>query len=305
MTNHLQLPVVITPTRAEAGARCHRRHFLGDILNRARYYSASLEFGSLVHAGVAAHWLGRDWHSALAHEWQTRFEANPQVSQESVSLQMAEAMLEYYVANATIAGPFTDQGDWQRVDVEQRFEVPMDDCVLSFQADRIVYNKAEDWLVVVDLKTAARLDQRWERNWETSLQMKLYKASLRKVFQTEGRIDVVIEGLLKHVPSSIRHYVCPDWSQGLLDEAVRNALTIAKLDEDVIQHAQEVNEDLTLGAINLAKAEELAVEFTPVNYGDCYSYNVECPFRRICTADIPERVGILRGEFFEGTGEEY
>lgn len=313
--SHLELPVVITPTRAELGARCHRRHFLSDVLGKARYFSASLEFGSVVHAGAAAFWLGRDWNEAVRLEWGKRFDANPQVSQESVSLQMATAMMEHYVKNAKIAGPFSDQGIWKRVDVEQRFEIPLRDLTLSFQCDRMAYNADENWLVVVDTKTAARLDPRWDRQWETSLQMKLYKAGAKHVFATGGRVDVVVEGLLKHVPSDLRYYACPDWSDGMLAEAAHNAYVIADMDRDLIEQAStepalvipvhrnhKLEPDVKL-VPNQQRAEELAVRFTPVNYMDCYSYNVECPFRRICTADIDERVGILRGEYFETEGE--
>src|SRR5687767_3476499 len=123
--HHLQLPVVITPSRAELGARCHRRHFLSDVLSKTLYSSPSLEFGSLLHAGGAAHWLKKDWRSVIMNEWNTRFEMTS-VSQESVSLEMAMAMMEYYAKNAELAGPFQNAADdWVLVDVEQRFNMPL------------------------------------------------------------------------------------------------------------------------------------------------------------------------------------
>lgn len=309
---HLSLPVVITPTRAELGARCHRRHVLSDVLSKARYASASLEFGSLIHAGVAQHWLGRDWRKVIQDEWTTRFEQSD-VSQKDVSLELAMAMMENYVATAQIAGPFTDQGDWQRVDVEQRFEIPLRDSILSFQCDRMVYNKAENWLVVVDSKTAGRLDARWDRQWETSLQMKLYKGGARTVFATGGRVDVVVEGILKDLPSTLRYYVCPDWSDALIAEAAFNAHMIAEMDAEVLVAGMDVAynvsrpvqvPDKTL-KVNQSKVEEIAVTMTGVNYNDCFSYGIECPFRRLCVADVSERVALLRGEYIDKQGEEY
>lgn len=298
--NHLQLPVVITPTRAELGARCHRRHFLSDVLCKSLYSSPSLEFGSLIHAGGSSHWLGKDWESVIKSEWKTRFETTA-VSQESVSLEMAMAMMEYYVANAKLAGPYQDAADdWVLVDVEQRFEMPVKEHLLSFQMDRIVYSKSQNWLVIGDIKTAARLDKRWERQWEKSLQMKLYRLGSQTVFGHDGKLDVFIEGLYKHVPSKIQYYSCPEWSPALLGEAAFNAVNIASLDREIIEACQ-IGDD----TFSLERAEELAVRYTAVNYGDCFSYGVECPFHRICVADVDERVGILRGEFTEKIEEDY
>lgn len=300
----LQLPVVITPTRAELGARCHRRHFLADILGKARYVSPSLAIGSVGHTGFAGHWLNQDVRGLMADEW-----VKQKLDDSSkISLKTLEAILDQYAREAKLAGPFQDQGDWKLVDVEQRFEIPLKDTKLSFQCDRIVYDKAQNWLVVVDSKTAGRLDARWDKQWELSLQMKLYRAGVKHVFDTGGRIDIVVEGVLKDVPSVIRYYVCPEWSDGILAEAAHNAYVIAGMDKDVIeQGSNEVAgvDGVLTKVIDLAKIEQLAVNFTPVNYMDCYSYGVECPFRRLCTANVEERVPILHGEYFDNEEESY
>jgi len=314
----LNLPVVITPSRAELGTRCHRRHFLNDALCRVRGTSASLEFGSVIHAGAFAYWLKRDWREAITNEWNTRFEGpvTPDFA-DKLSLEMALAMGEFYVNNVKLAGPYQEAADdWQLVDVEQRFEIPIKDAVLSFQCDRLVYSKSQDWLLVGDLKTAGRLDARWEKQWETSLQMKLYAAGTKTVFDHYGQVSVFIEGLYKHVPSDIRYFACPDWSQGLLQEAIFNAHNVAQMDEEILIRGHEaqlvvpVHRDHTLTPEkrmmpNVEKIEELAVRYTPVNYGDCYSYNQECPYRRICVADLEERVGILRSEYTVKEVEDY
>src|SRR5258708_30891932 len=59
LMSKLQLPIVVTPTRVELANRCHRRHFLSDILGKARYFSPSLEFGTVMHSAFAAHWMNQ------------------------------------------------------------------------------------------------------------------------------------------------------------------------------------------------------------------------------------------------------
>ncbi len=232
----VQLPVVITPTRAELAARCHRRHFLSDILGKARYVSPSLGMGTVMHTGFSSHWLyvrgdkTSDWHKSISEEWQKQ-----KIEHEGLTLALAEAMMKHYESNALIAGPLTSQGDFKLVDVEQRFEIPLRDIKLSFQMDRVVYDKDQDWMVIVDSKTAGRLDAKWERQWETSVQMKLYRAGAKQVFGHVGRLDIVVEGVLKHVPSDLRYYVCPEWSDGLLAEAGHNAYVHAAMDRDLIE----------------------------------------------------------------------
>lgn len=304
--NHLSLPVIITPTRAENGSACHRKHFLGDVLNKELFHSPSLEFGSVVHAGAGAHWLSKekkaalDWRTVIQDEWHDRFELT-NVSQDNVSIEMAFAMMEYYEANAKLAGPFQDAADdWVLVDAEQRYEMPLREHLLSLQMDRVVYSKSQNWLLIGDLKTAARLDARWEKQWARSLQMKDYKLGVQTIFETAGRIDVFIEGLYKHVPSDIRYYVCPEWSDKMLGEAAFNTVAVAEKDKQLIEMSRM--ED---GSYSLAKAEEIGVRFTTVNYGNCFTYNSECPFYRVCTADVDERVGILRGEYTEKVEEDY
>lgn len=310
--SHIKLPIVITPTRVELGLRCHRRHVLSDILSRASYYSPSLEFGSVIHAGAGAHWLGtkfqnqKPWRQAIEEEWQKRF-VEKDISQESVSLQMANAMMEHYEVNAQLAGPFTEEGGYKLVDVEQRFEVPFqlssgESALISFQCDRIVHNSEKDHYVIPDTKTAQRLDARWERQWEMSLQMKLYKALIKQVLGASN-VDIVIEGVLKHIPSDIRYYVCPDWSDLQLGEALYAARAVADQDEAILKegYSHSIMDPSERYQVVRSKeaVEEMACRYTLPNYGDCFAYNVECPFRRICSADVPERVGILRGEYFE------
>lgn len=303
----LQLPVVITPTRVELGLRCYRRHVLADLLQRARYYSPSLEFGSVIHAGAAAWWANSDKdgdvarrfaHQAVAAEWGKRFEQNPNVNAGELSLDQAAAMIQAYTMQAVMQGPFElEAGDWQLVSVEDRLEVPLvltndRKAKLSFQTDRVVFNKTNNHLVIVDSKTAARMDKRWERQWETSLQMKLYKAGAARAYDMPPEnIDVVIEGILKDVPSNVKYVPTPDWSVELLNEAVRQAQYVAERDWDLLSHDGYPRDERLI--------VEDAVNKTALNYQSCFEYGVECPFRRLCTSEPEERVALLTSEYFE------
>lgn len=311
--SHLVLPVVITPSRVELGLRCYRRHVLADLLQRHTFYSPSLEFGSVIHAGAGAWWAhaNKDGNEArqlalfsVEAEWHKRFTANPQVSQKDLSLDLAIAMIRSYTNLASMNGPFgLEPGDWQFVTVEDRLEVPLalpnkGHGKLSFQTDRAVYNHSNSHLVIVDTKTSARMDKRWERQWETSLQMKLYKAGAAKAYDFDiDQVDIVIEGVLKEPKSDIKYVVCPNWSQGFLDEAVRQAVSIAQRDEALIR----------TGGLpkDVALIEEEAVNKTELNYQCCYEYGLECPFRKLCIAEPDERVGILHADYFEMEEELY
>lgn len=298
------LPVVVTPTRVELGLRCNRRHAIADILQYARYYSPSLEFGTVIHAGAAAWWwakkrdftLGSAKQAAIVAvrtEFDRRITKNPRVAAKDLSEELAISIIEGYTNEAKLNGPFhEEEGEWQIVSVEDRLEVPLvisggRKAKLSFQTDRVVYNKTNRHLVIVDSKTAARIDNRWMRQWETSLQMKLYKAGAAIAYDFNPEtIDVVVEGILKDVPTSIVYASTPDWSAALLDEAVRQAQTVAERDYQLIT---QVSKPIV----------EAALFDSAVNYADCYAYNTECPFRRLCVAEPNERVAILNAEYFE------
>jgi hypothetical protein len=311
--SHIKLPIVITPSRVDGALKCHRKHVLQDVLSKAAYYSPSLEFGSVIHAGVNNYWLARKfnkiptWEAAIEKEWHERFELRPQVSTKSVSLAMAKGMMQGYAESASLGGELFTDG-YELMDCEQRFEIPipLDDhhALLSFQCDRVLYEKNNrNHIVIVDTKTASRLDARWERQWETSIQMRLYKLAAMELFQTD-QVDILIEGVLKHVPTVVKYHSPPDWSKLQLAEALHAAKSIAIRDENLIvaqvgHQAMDKNEPI-LRLRTQAELEEIAVKFTIPNYGECFSYNIECSFWKICSADFPDRLDILHsGEYFD------
>jgi hypothetical protein len=305
-----QLPVLVTPTRVELGLRCYRRHAISDILQRASYSSPSLEFGSVVHAGAGVWWAANKQKfspadargyamAGLGQEYNKRFTMNPEINVGDHTLELAQRMLENYLLTARIAGPLTDAADdWDITMVEERLEVPLlrnADGVLgllSFQPDRMVSSKSLGVIAAVDTKTASRFDKRWMRRWEMSLQMKLYKAGLAKAYDWDpSKTEIIIEGVLKDVPSEVRYVACPDWSKDVLSEAVNQAHFIASRDYSLI-----TSEDQPRNLVNIIQD---AVTKTSVNYEDCYAYGVECPFRKLCVAEPEQRVALLMAEYFE------
>jgi len=288
--SRLQLPIVLTPTRAELGSRCHRRHFLADILERGRYHSPSLAFGTVFHAGAAEWWRSAS-HADAERVLRVMHSGLSGSMTEKTTEQLATGMLASYVNDATLAGPFQSMGPWQVVSIEDRLEMPLGRHRLSFQTDRVLFNKDRGHLVVVDTKTAQRLDPRWERQWEMSLQMKLYRRAMQRVYDMP-LLDVVIEGVLKDIPSRVRYYTCPEWDDATLDEAERQFIRVADEDRRLIESDAGI-------PIDVSVAEEIAVNQTATNYHDCFSYNVECPFRRLCIAEPAQRAAILRGEYLD------
>jgi hypothetical protein len=280
---------------------------LSDILQRTSFRYPSLGFGSVIHGGAGVWWLTGDSAQvglAVMEEWKHQFEGDGAAFSKDLTFQLAMGIMDEYVKKAISNGPFQmEQGQWQTVAVEQRLELPLamknkEKATLSFQIDRLLYNNTNGHAVIVDTKTAGRLDRRWEAQWERSLQMKLYKAAICRAYDFEpDRVDVVIEGVLKDLPTAIKYLVCPNWSEAMLLEATKQAAMIAQKDHELIS-ANGLPKDLAL-------IEVEALTETETNYGDCFAYNTECPFYKLCLAEPDERVGILHSEYFESTDESY
>jgi hypothetical protein len=276
----IELPVVLTPSRAENGSSCHRRHVLQDVLERGKYRSPSLDAGTIIHAGAAAWWLGKNVAQAVEEAWNKQ---PPQT--DKLSLPMIQAIMADYPARAKLAGPL-DDGEWQLVSVEERLSKKIGEVVLSFQTDRVLRHKQSGRFLVVDTKSAGRLNRQWEQKWPQSLQMKLYKAGNELIY--DAPFDIAIEGVLKDVPTKIQYVLMPDWSEAMLAEALNQWEVIARKDAELIERAT-INGEVVVDLLF-----ELATHATEFDAGSCFDFNTACQFLEICQAEPNERAALLK-----------
>lgn len=289
----MRLDGVLTPTRVELGHRCYRRHAISDILEKNLYKAASAAFGNVIHAGAAAHWRGSGIDQVLDAVRQ-EYLKNANDLNEKHSFELAESMIKHYIENARISGPFI--GNYQVVTIEERISTVINGYKISMQLDRAL-SLDNRRMLIVDTKTAARLDQRWRNGWDMSLQMKLYKLITQTLFDMP--VDIVVEGLLKAPKSKIEYYATPDWDFDQLDEAKNQFLAIASADDEVLSSAR-INFDTEF---DLGRLTEVIVNQTRYNPGDCNSYNVQCPFYRVCSSPPSQRVGLLNAEYIDVPGD--
>lgn len=296
----VQLPVVLTATRAELGSRCHRRHVLSDGLEYGLYKSPAAAFGNIIHAGAATWWKWTSGYTDAmnaAHAYSAMMETVKQewerqaITSDKYSLAMAERMMEAYTQQATLAGVFTGVADWKVLQIEDRVRVPLGDHIFSFQNDRALADFDSGRILLVDTKTTSRPDAKWRAQWSRSLQMKLYRKAVQ-IQYPDRDIDILVEGIDKNVKPKLHYVVTPHWSDGLLDEAVRQFEEIASKDAELYRRHL-----LADGSFDIAGLEEDALVNTSHNYEDCYSYGMACPFTKLCDAEPEDRAGILHAEY--------
>lgn len=304
--------LTLTPTRAQLGARCHRRHVLTDIASlvsndhpnalkhRSNVHAA---FGSVIHAGVGAFWkakqaeaIGRmtleellgipqtQARAAIETSWLQEFSSDT----KDYSLELALAMIDGYARNAELA-PLVP-GEWAVKSIEERLLIPIGPYQCSFMMDRWLFDSSgQGRYLFVDTKTTKSLRAGWSKNYDVSLQMKLYKYAIWKLTGTVP--DGIIEGLEKKVPSRIEYHLLPNWDDSILDEAAKQFIHIASLDEAILQAAT------SNGVLDVERLWELAATETSFNDNDCFAYGQACPFLPVCSAPTNERLAILKGEF--------
>jgi len=290
---NINLPIIGTPSRTELAARCHRRHFIGDVLclKRKKRDECHVSVGTVVHAGAAKWWGTSDVGAAIqrAHEeyeelrqWITMPEYTPEF--------VCEHLIRRYTEQASVAGLFEPEG-WEIVTIEERVVLNLGpEATISFQLDRLVQD-ADRQLVLVDTKTAGRIDKRWRQQWVLNLQQKLYAYSVREVY---GRPLTAhfIEGLEKSPKAPLEYVPLPLWSDGELTEAASLFRRLVQRDAALVAEATGMG-----GVVDLDRLYELAVVATDFNPHDCFSYGRECEMFKICTAPVEERVGLLKDEF--------
>lgn len=313
-----ELPIVGTPSRVETEARCKRRGVLDNIVEirpKGTVEPASTAFGTVMHAGVAAHWM-REFEYADANPYavldKQYDELEPSLEgNERHTRELAHSLLRYYMNEANVAGGHwaADMPGWHVVEVndvpmiEQRLEVTTPAGFrMRFMLDRLVQYEDRDIYAVVDLKTAAsnkRLKvpnfyRDWNDQWDLSIQMRLYKWGVKEALAIDA--EVWIEGLLKALPTQLRTLRCPDWSDSQLEEAVR-------LFDGHMAYNQQLVEQHSVGIdVDVAALTESAAVVTPFNLNDCNAYYHQCAFWPLCNARPEERIGIINSqyEYYEG-----
>lgn len=202
----------------------------------------------------------------------------------------AQALLRSYAAKASTTGRVSTSaglgmpGDWRWLAIEERktLDGALDDALaLPFTVDRLLADERGE-LVIVDLKTAARLTGRWRSQWQRSLQLKLYRASLETLYGAKTRA-VVVEGLEK-ASGTLVYERLPDWTPSELDEARALWRALAERDAEIAQHLAE-------------DGEEWLLRETRFNYQDCFSYGYACEYLDLCSAPPELRLGLLRADF--------
>jgi len=309
----IYLPVKLSPSRAELACRCHRRHVLHEVVDRRSFNSPSAAFGTVVHKGVSSWWESgkkAEAFSSLAAEWEkyrVSLESGSDRTQAKHSLPMAEEMLDRYIKEAVLTPPDDDAEGWHLLSdsegeyLERRVEIAIHGKILSFQLDRALTD-GED-ICIADLKTTSKLDDRVEATWKRSLQQKLYVVGVRQKFPWAENIYSYIEALEKKATPVFKLVELPQWSEGLLDEALEIWLSCAEEDELIIGKGMELAVERfkveTPSPEQLRECvEEVAVTQTSFNYMDCYSYWLECPYlKKICEVSPELRVGALWSDF--------
>ena len=281
----IRLPIVLSPTRAELGSRCHRRHFLSDVVDRRSYNSPAAAFGTVKHVGVGTWWQTRN--AQLSYDKMEKSWRQLRPTGDKHSWAMAHKLLTNYMAKISLAGPLP--GNWEIIQLEQRANVEIEGMILSFQIDRLLQNDKGD-IALIDLKTAGRLDQRWRDQWPRNLQMKLYRRGLELLDFEWRNFYLIIEGVQKSASWKKEYVMCPEWSESILDEAEEQWLKVAREDDRLLLRAKlftDTDEEMR------AECERIGVTETSFNYGDCFSYYYACPYLDICTAAPEQRYAML------------
>lgn len=282
--------VVLSPTRVNQGIRCLRKHTLSDTLSYLPSgvdESAALTFGTHMHSAAALMWAS-DGDASVGTEY---LRAQVWPTDNKHNLELAMQCWGAYGLTAK-AFPFSLGGDddklWEFVAIEERVQLHVRQGVtLSFQLDRLMRNTSTGQLALIDLKTAARCDSRWRKQWRRDLQMKLYSEAVHRQYGQELSW-LIIEGLDKS-NATLTYEVLPEFSEEVRAEAWRDFEWVAQHNEMLL--AAATRPDGTLDTEHLAV---LALTETPHSPAECFTYGSECPFLPLCDAEPSERIALLR-----------
>ena len=312
-----RLPVVLSPSRTETSAACHRKHVGADVLDRHMGKKHGANFGTAVHHVIGSYYEtctddGRDGDINLAAEQATSSWVETRPEGDNNSHAMLAEIMGWYLPRAStgsLLAPETLPGSWKLAVlqgtrmVEQRIVIPVEGFELSFQLDRMLTNGDGDY-AIVDTKTAAAITNKWRLQWPISIQQRLYTWATKEWMKRNGiRYNMfygVIEGIHKRKPIEITPIVLPQWTDGELDEAMRLWKANAAKDLDIIEaglgraielHGEGFSDTQFRNAL-----EDIAFTHTEFNYEDCWRYG-KCPYFDICRAP-PEIRGDMIKEFY-------
>lgn len=305
---YLTLPVLLSPTRTELSARCHRRHVLEDLLHlHEGEKSHHLTFGEIIHECVGIFWSGvvdsdgletqdrvgplTDARSHAEARW-------PDMPEDSdyLTLDLCLLLLDEYAKNAKLAGNLP--GTWRLVESEQRRRAVLTDLEgdleieLTYQVDRLVEEIETGDRAIVDTKTAAKTSPQWRDGMLASVQQRLYK-SLES--ERLGGIDwMIIEGIQKKITPGQIEYVNADqvWTPAYIQEARDLVIGQARQDRGFLETLTRDGDARWLEALDLALTRADLVGF---NLQDCYSYYRKCDFYDLCRMDPGMREGEALG----------
>lgn len=312
------MTVTLTPTRVQLGSRCHRRHALTDVATLTkdeqpgklrRRSNEHAAFGAVIHAGVGAYWHYVEGHqdqktaepqtladlletprklarAAVERSWNEEFVDDT----KNYSLELALTMMDYYARKARRCGDQPNAEDYVVSSIEERAEVEVGRFRMTFQIDRSYRNGNS--FILVDTKTAKTLRAGWEKSYDVSLQFKLYKGAVCRLYDLRPEdVVIIIEGVSKKVPTDIEYHFIPDWGQSILDEALMQFTRIAEADEQLLAVAA------ANGKLDLDLLWELAATQTSFNDNDCFAYGQPCPFLEVCNAPVEDRLALLKAGY--------
>lgn len=306
--DYLRLPVIVTPTRVELGARCYRRHVLSDLLQlkpKGSKMDGNLVFGQLYHLGTDIFWQNvcdangypngdrlqayRAMWAIVAAAWDKQWPYVALTDRTSyMSKELLQSLLQEYAKNARLAGDLP--GNWRLVNSETRFgTMPLADSELHYKVDRVVANDDGE-TAIVDTKTANGLGPQWVRSQELSLQQRMYAALEARRLGHVGY--VLIEGVAKKGQVGLIEYVWLNqtWDDQFIDESMLLAQQIISKDKRFVTKV-DGNRGLALSTA-LTMAHEV-----PFNLMDCRSYFRDCEYEPLCSSNPIMRVGLANSDY--------
>lgn len=272
---------------------CHRAHVVQDILSLRliKRDEAAMSFGTVMHAGAAAWWKTGEAEAAreavrtsYTLPENLRFLENDRTH----TLGLAGFLINEYVRIAQPVGWFEAKG-WEPVAIEDRvvFDLGHDLAILSFQMDRLYRNEKGEG-VLVDTKTAGRMDKRWHEKWGLSLQQKLYAYAARERYGVD-LIGHFIEGILKKMPTEVKYVPLPIWGKSTLDEAMTQFVAVCQKDAAIVAGA--IGDD---GLVDMERLFQAAVTETDFSPEFCGRWGRPC---ELCALPPEARVGTLLADY--------